>query len=228
MKVIGAEGLLRWEHPIKGLIMPGEILPFITETHQHTDLTLYLLTIAFEDIQLWHENDIHLKLSINVPAVCMTDEKFYETLFPLLEKHKDFLCCLDFEITEQTAMSDLTPFKTHLEKLRGFKIDLSIDDFGTGYSSLLRLLSLPFSEIKIDRTMIMHLPDDEKSKLMLEVIFDLAKKMNMKTCGEGVETKAQEECLISMGCNYAQGFLYAPALEPLKFIDWAKAHAHGV
>lgn len=220
-KLYGAEGLLRWEHPTKGLIMPNQILPLIERDDLHELLTLYIIEKALEDIKYWSGLGIpKLKISVNVPAICMTKTAFYDKVFPLLESDPEFVNHLIFEVTEQTAMSDLAPVKDYLQRLSGMGIELSIDDFGTGHSSLLRLMDLPFKEIKIERAMVVKLPEDMKTKMILEVIFEIANKMKMTTCAEGIENHDQQKCLIEMGCTHGQGYLYSPALSPKSFLKW--------
>lgn len=217
----GAEGLLRWEHPSKGLIMPNQILPLIERENLHETLTLYVIEKALEDIKYWSGLGIPmLKISVNVPALCMTHLPFYDKVFPLLEAYHDIVHHLIFEVTEQTAMSDLNPVKDYLQRLSQMGIELSIDDFGTGHSSLLRLMDLPFKEIKIEKAMVVKLPEDTKTKMILEVIFEIATKMKMTTCAEGIENTEQQKSLIEMGCTHGQGYLYSPALSPNSFLKW--------
>lgn len=219
--ISGGEALLRWEYK-DDIIMPNHILPFIDAKNEHNSLTFYVVNTALELLKDWRDRGGNLTLSVNVPAMCMTNIDFYRMIFPSLRQHAPLLQNLVFEITEQSVFSDLTPFFSELKELREMGVKLSIDDFGTGHSSLIRLMELPFSELKIDRSMIMKLPENEKTKMILEVIFELACKMKMKICAEGVETKEQEAFLRTLGCDTVQGYLYAKAMPPEDFLNFVE------
>ncbi|MBR9866112.1 MAG: EAL domain-containing protein [Oceanospirillales bacterium] len=208
-KVIGAEALLRWHHPKRGRLGPETFIPVIEESDQIGDLTIWLIeTVAAELRQLPVQKDA-IKLSVNISSAILNKPELAQQVNDVLLQVEapDHRICL--EITETSLMTDIDNTLPLLQQWKEAGYSIWIDDFGTGYSSLSYLARLPIDGVKIDRSFIL---DFDNSKPIIEAIIALADTMNLLTVSEGIETPAQQQSLIHLGCDFAQGYLYS---EPL-------------
>lgn len=223
-KIDGAEALIRWNHPTHGLLPPGEFLPLI-ENHGLIDkLTTYVFRSALQQVAIWKENGLVLRVAVNLSASLINDLGFPDQVAALLNEYKVLGNLLTLELTESTAMADATKAMDIFLRLCVNDIDLSIDDFGTGFSSLQQLYQLPFGELKIDRMFVGGLPDDDEARAIIRATVDMAHALNIKVCAEGVESQAALDYLESVGCDRAQGYLISPAVPVAEFeqvfSDW--------
>lgn len=216
-KIDGAEALVRWRHPVHGLLPPSDFLDLLEEYQLIEALTDYVLDTAIGQVAEWNGNEIPIRVAVNLSASLIQDLDFPDRVAGLLEKHGMPGSMLTIELTESTAMADPTKAMDIFLRLCVNDVSLSIDDFGTGFSSLQQLYQLPFDELKIDRMFVGGLPDDEEARAIVRATVDMAHALNIKVCAEGVETRAALEYLESVNCDRAQGYLVSPAVTAAEF-----------
>lgn len=215
-KLTGCEALIRWQHPEKGLIYPDQFIP-VAEHHGWMGLlTNLVISHAVEQEQIWKELGFHLPISVNISAENITTLSLPEQMSELLAGKKLNPTMLTLEVTESALMGELVTSLDILTRLRLKGIGLSIDDFGTGYSSLSQLHKIPFSELKIDRSFVASMLEDEEACAIVKTCIMLGHELNMQVVAEGVESRQHADLLRQLGCDIAQGYLYSkpvPALE---------------
>jgi EAL domain-containing protein (putative c-di-GMP-specific phosphodiesterase class I) len=205
-RMTGAEALVRWRHPTLGIVPPDQFIPLAEETDLIHRLTDWVVVAAAKQMAAWHVHNPELEIAINISAKDVQDL----TLPDRLHKHcrgAGIDCAsVTLELTETGAMREALQMMDVLTRLRlkGFK--LSIDDFGTGFSSLVQLQNMPFSEVKIDRSFVMQMMDNEGCKAIVEIVIDLARKLGLQCVAEGVEDEATLHRLMLLGCDAAQGY----------------------
>lgn len=213
----GAEALVRWQHPSRGLIMPSEFLALAEESDLIGPLTDYVLHTSILQVSSWMKRGHTRNVAVNLSARLIKDLDFPDRLRQLLEEYEVPGSMLTLELTESAAMADPTAAMDVFLRLRLNEVGLSIDDFGTGYSSLRQLYELPFDELKIDRSFIQALPGDEAARAIVRATIDMAHALDMTVCAEGVETRSALEYLESVNCDQAQGFLISRAVSAAEF-----------
>jgi EAL domain-containing protein (putative c-di-GMP-specific phosphodiesterase class I) len=210
--VRGAEGLVRWQHPRYGLLLPGDFLGLTESGGLMDELTDYVLAECVRQAALWSQNGHALNLAINIPASTFRHEEFPDRFKSLLSTHAVSGSKVTLEVTESAAMEDSQRAKNACLRLRMTGAGLSIDDFGTGYSSLQQLYELPFSELKIDRRFLVDVPQNREAKAIIRATVSLAHALGMTACAEGVETRDALAYVESVECDSAQGFLIGRAM----------------
>ncbi len=228
-RVDGAEALVRWQHPARGLVAPGEFLSLLEEYRLIEALTDFVLESAVRQAAAWKQAGMLLKVAVNLSGSLVEDLDFPNRLTALLKKHELPGSLLAIELTESTAMADATKAMDIFLRLCVNDISLSIDDFGTGFSSLQQLYQLPFDELKIDRMFIRGLPDDDEARAIVRATVDMAHALNITVCAEGVETREALHYLETVNCDRAQGYLVGAAV-PAEEIEgivraWSPASA---
>ncbi len=216
----GVEALLRWQHPIRGNIPPGD---FIRRAEQSTliqTVTEFVMTEAVGQIAQWRKCGIDLRVAVNVSPRDLLRPGFSDFVIHVLEQFDVSPELLELEVTEGALMTDMNQTIAELIKLADLKIIISIDDFGTGYSSLQYLHKLPASLIKIDQSFVRRLHEDVYASSVLEAAVMLAHKLGIKAVAEGVETAAAYEHLGAIGCDVAQGFFICRPLPTSEFESW--------
>ena len=210
---LGAEALIRWIHPQKGMISPAIFIPIAEKDDYITKIGRWV----FEEVclLLTHYSDHNFTISVNISPKHFAKESFVDEVLSFIEEYSVPANRFILEVTEGLLISDVNDVKDKMERLNKIGFKFSIDDFGTGYSSLSYLKDLPISEIKIDRNFIKDLPGDENSLAIVKAIFSMAKAFNMKVVAEGVETAEQVEFLRSLGEVNYQGFFFSKP-EPAK------------
>jgi len=215
--VIGVEALIRWNHPEYGLLLPDQFIPLAEKTGLIFHVGRWVLHEACRQMSLWHASGQKgWTISVNLSALQFNHPSLMQMVREALDAYQLEPECLMLEITETTAMKDADNSLIILQQLSDMGVRISIDDFGTGYSSLLYLKRLPASELKIDRGFVQDLALDSDDAAIVASIIALGRTLNLKIVAEGVETPAQQEFLIRLGCNSLQGYLLghpAPAEE---------------
>jgi diguanylate cyclase (GGDEF)-like protein len=213
MKVVGLESLIRWNHPTRGLLFPVEFIPFAEEVGLIVEIDKYMLEMCVDQLVKWTNEGYNTgKLSINVSTKKLESDDFRTDLYKLVERSGVDPKRLELEILESQIMRDPERSIDILRSIRSLGISISIDDFGTGYSSLSYLKKLPVSKLKIDRSFIVDVPQDEDDVAIVRTIIALAKSLGLETIAEGVETKSQVEFLVQEGCHNIQGYYYSKPL----------------
>jgi EAL domain-containing protein (putative c-di-GMP-specific phosphodiesterase class I) len=219
-KVLGAEALVRWQHPTRSLIPPAEFVPMAERTGLIKPLTRYVLNLALAQCREWRDSGLDLKVSVNLSARNLLDGKLPEDVSRLLSKWRVPAAFLELEITESTIMVDPKKTMEVLRRLHAMGLALSIDDFGTGYSSLAYLKELPVNELKIDRTFVETMATNRGDAFIVRATIDLAHNLSLRVVAEGVEDEQTMQELAGLGCNVAQGFHLSRPLPPQEFSKW--------
>lgn len=218
--IVGVEALVRWQHPVRGLISPADFLGLVRSANLMKELGDAMLIAVLEDAQHLRDQGIPIpSISLNLSAEQLVEPGFAASVHHQLQRAQLPANTLDFEVTEDSIESDSKTLLDNLNALVDLGASLSIDDFGTGYSSLSRLKHLPFSHLKIDRSFISGLPDNHDDKAITMAILGLARGMGMSVVAEGVETVTQADWLQAQGCAYLQGYLLH---RPMSFTQLAK------
>jgi diguanylate cyclase (GGDEF)-like protein/PAS domain S-box-containing protein len=205
-EVHAVEALLRWNHPVRGLVAPGDFIPTAQETGLINPLTRYVIDEALRQCRAWQDDGLRLAIAVNLSARNLLDDELPAVVAGLLERHNVQPQLLELEITESAMLADPMRTKMILEQLSAMGIRLSIDDFGIGHSSLGYLKRLPVSEVKIDRSFVMNMERDEDDATIVRSTIDLAHNFGFDVVAEGVESKLVWDRLKDLGCTTAQGY----------------------
>ena len=205
-EIIGAEALVRWQHPEYGFIPPDEFIPVAERTGLILPLGHWVLATACREAVRWQGGRRPVRLAVNVCALQLSDPAFFSTLSAVLQESGLDPALLEIELTERVMMdpgiADL------LTRLRGLGVQVAIDDFGTGYSSLSYLSSFPANVLKIDRSFIRNIPASVKDSSVVRTIINIGRELGITTVAEGIETPAQAAFLSKLGCDVGQGYLF--------------------
>ena len=211
-KLVGFEALIRWEHPINGLIYPGDFIPIAEETGIILELGRYVLDRACADVQKWRQEGMkNVRVSINFSSVQVEHDNFIEDVLSALHKYDLPGSVLEAEITENVIMNDMSSAIRKLRELATHDIKVAIDDFGTGYSSLSYLQQFPINTLKIDKSFVSSINESEEATSIVDAIVAMAKGLKLNLIAEGVETDPQLEYLKNLGCESIQGYLFGKA-----------------
>jgi diguanylate cyclase (GGDEF)-like protein len=204
-EIYSYEALIRWIHPLKGLLSPDSFIPVAEKTGMINEMGKSVLEMACREAASWA---VPAKISVNVSPVQLSSKAFAGIVLSILKETGLPADRLELEVTESSLFTDSnTPMNT-LNRLRALGVKISIDDFGTGYSSLSRLSRLAFDKIKIDKSFVHSISTQEDALNIIKLITGMAKSLNMKAVAEGVETQEQLESLQALGCDFAQGYLF--------------------
>ena len=221
-KIIGAEALIRWNHPTKGLISPQTFIPIAEESGIIIKLEEWIFKKTLKQIQTLYTSIPNLKLShiaINVSTMYFSQPHFVETLMLMVQEHHIKPEWIELELTEGGLMHNVPDAVRKIEELKRFGFTFSIDDFGTGYSSLAYLKELPVDMIKIDRSFISSMQKNKGDEMIVESVVAISKKFNLKVLAEGVDDKESLMHLAKINCDYYQGYYAYEALAFERFKD---------
>ena len=220
--VIGAEALIRWQHPEQGLLLPGEFLPVVENRDFSVRLGYWVLGEALRQLEHWWSGGLAIKVSVNISARHLQDPHFLSDLSVLLENHPDAPpTALELEVVETAALGDMAGATKVIAECRELGVQFALDDFGTGYSSLTYFKRLPLDTLKIDQSFVRHMLTDTEDHAIVEGVIALAKAFNRKVVAEGVESMDHGKMLMELGCDHAQGFGIARPMPPDAFPGWA-------
>ena len=212
-KIIGAEALLRWNHPVHGVMAADKFLGVAEKTGLIVDLGEYVFDEALQECMRCNTGILkEFQITINISLKEMQVEKLIPRLEMLFEKHQVARSSINLDISESVAMENIDKTARYFKLFKDFGLSLSLDHFGAGYSSFKYLSMLPLNMIKIDRSLIFDLSINLNHQTTVKAIIDLAHTMGYKVVAEGVETSKEAAILSSLGCDYAQGYLYARPL----------------
>jgi len=220
-KLIGAEALIRWNHPQHGLIMPDTFIPLAEESGLINDVSDWVLVEACRQIQDWNNRGNGLKVAVNMSSKDLQAEGFNQKLYGVIEQYKIPPQMLELEITENTLMENPEELEEDLNALRNMGLTLAIDDFGSGFSSLNYLKRLPVDILKIDRMFIRDLAKDENDRAIVTGIVALASSLGLETVAEGVETEYEYHLLRELGCDSCQGYYFS---KPITVADFEEKY----
>jgi diguanylate cyclase (GGDEF)-like protein len=222
-RVVGAEALIRWFHPERGLVPPDDFVPLAERSGLIAPLTDWVASTAIRQIREWQDRGLDLTIAVNVSIRNLYDRRFPERLHALLESSGVAASRLKLEITECTLMTDPKRAAPSLQELDEMGISMSLDDFGTGYSSLTYLKRLPVRELKIDKSFVMNMTQDSQDVAIVRTTIDLGRSLGMRVCAEGVEDQAALELLTFYGCHDAQGYHISKPLPAEQLQPFVKA-----
>ncbi len=223
---VGAEALVRWNHPSRGLLGPDEFIGLAEQTGQMRGLTARLLEISMEEYARWEREGLGLEMSLNLSARNLLDEDLPDEVGSFLERQGLHGDRLTFEITESAFLQDPERARGILTRLTAMGAKVAIDDFGTGYSSLSHLRILPVHELKIDKSFVINMVADDNDAVIVRSTIDLAHNLGLKVTAEGVETGAVLDRLVALSCDMAQGFLIARPMPAPQLEEWLRQPPH--
>ncbi|WP_152081223.1 putative bifunctional diguanylate cyclase/phosphodiesterase [Enterobacter oligotrophicus] len=222
----GFEALLRWRHPVQGVLLPGLFLPSLEQTGLIISVGNWAIEAACRQLNFWTEQGFsQWTLSFNLSPVQFEQQDIFQVVSSMLQKYNLAPSRLILEVTESTALKNLDRSIELLNAFNQAGITVSIDDFGTGYSNLLMLSVLPARELKIDKSFVCSMLENEKSRKLVETIINIARTMEMSVVAEGIETEEQQAMLVNLGCDYLQGFLFSRPL-PAEQVPWLLLQKH--
>jgi diguanylate cyclase (GGDEF)-like protein/PAS domain S-box-containing protein len=224
-RLTGAEALLRWNHPRRGIVFPGEFIPLAEETGLILSLGNWALECACMQIALWAQSKktAHLSVSVNISVRQMRHQSFVEQVLTTLERTEANPRNLRLELTESMFVHNFEEIIAKMTALRAYGLRFSVDDFGTGFSCLSYLKRLPIDELKIERTFVHDIVSDPNSGAIAESIILLGRTLGLSVIAEGVETVEQKNSLIRLGCNSFQGWLFSQPLPVTEFQSLCEA-----
>ncbi|MBA1421193.1 MAG: EAL domain-containing protein [Epsilonproteobacteria bacterium] len=212
-EIVGLEALVRWRHPVVGLLFPDVFIPLSEKTGLIVELDFWVMQEAMNQVSQWYKEGLNpgvlaLNMSMQELEYPQLEEKIYQNL-----KNYDFdVKWLELEITETEVMKNPDSVIAILEKLHALGISVAIDDFGTGYSSLSQLKSLPITTLKIDRSFISDIPNDEDAVAIVQTVLALSESLRLEVVAEGIENEVQRDFLLDKGCTVGQGYYYSKPL----------------
>jgi EAL domain-containing protein (putative c-di-GMP-specific phosphodiesterase class I) len=222
-KIVGAEALLRWQHPDLGLVAPDRFLPVAEEAGLIVPIGEWVLREACQQAKQWQEAGHRaLRISVNVASQQFQLPTLAALVREVLDEFNFEPMLLELEITESSLLNDVEATTNTLHELRDMGVRLAIDDFGTGYSSLAYLKRLPIDVLKIDQSFVRNLAEDSDDATITKTIINMAKGLGLSTTAEGVETFQQLLLLGSYGCNRMQGYLFGRPVDTETFLSWLK------
>lgn len=220
--IIGAEVLVRWQHPRRGLLLPSEFIPQAEETGQILPLGEWLLEAACDQLAMWsrYQKTAQLNLAVNISPCQFGQSNFVEQVVSALDRSGANPQKLKLELTESILLQNMDDTIAKMMTLKAKGVDFALDDFGVGYSSLYYLKHLPLDWIKIDKSFVRDVLIDNKDATIIRAILLLAKSMGLSVIAEGVETPAQKDFLVMHGCSAYQGYLFSPPLPLNQFEEF--------
>lgn len=212
-RMYGVEALVRWQSPVLGSVPPDAFIPIAEHSGLITTLGYHIIDRALADIAgLQQQTGKTFSLSINVSARQLMENGFIDQLLERIDSSLLGFEQICIEVTENLLIEDIEQIHHVLTRAKDAGVRMSLDDFGTGYSSLSTLRSLPFHEVKIDKSFVDHVTDDKTALAMVQNIIAIGQNYGMTVLAEGVETEEQLQCLITCGCDHFQGYLFARPL----------------
>jgi diguanylate cyclase (GGDEF)-like protein len=227
-EVIGAEALVRWRHPTRGIMSPDDFVPLAERTGLIGPLTSFVLKAAVIQAKAWSDAGRPLPVAVNLSVRNLSDEDLPRQVGALLRAYQVSAALLKLEVTESAIMFDPVGAGRVLRQLAELGIDISIDDFGAGYTSLGQLKSLPVTEFKIDKSFVMNMNKDASDALIVRTVVDLGHNLGLTIVAEGVENAAALQQLAAYGCDAAQGYYLSRPVAADAFDDWRFAYVEGI
>ncbi len=219
---VGVEALLRWTHPTHGRISPDQIIPMAEQTGLIRPLTRWVLDTALRQCEMWRQNGMNISVAVNLSANCILDQQLMDWINQWFTRNALPPSRLVLEVTESAMMADPVKSIEVLTRFADKGISISVDDYGTGFSSLAYLKRLPIKEIKIDRSFVMEMLDDESNAVIVRSTIELAHNLGMHVVAEGVENQEILNLLAMLGCDYAQGYHISRPVSAADLQQWWK------
>jgi EAL domain-containing protein (putative c-di-GMP-specific phosphodiesterase class I) len=222
-QVCGVEALVRWHHPTRGTVSPGEFIPVAETTGLINQLTDHVLRVAVEQARSWLDAGLVIPIAVNLSPRCLLDTTLLERVRRLLSEHELPPGMLRLEVTETAVMANPALALSTLTGLHSLGVKLSIDDYGTGYSSMAYLRRLPVDELKVDRSFVLNMTENDNDAILVRSAIDLGHNLGLSVVAEGVEGAEHVAALSELSCDIAQGFHYARPMPAADLEDWMRA-----
>lgn len=219
-KCSAVEALLRWTHPVLGPIGPAEFVPLAEKTELIRQLSIWVAEAAVKQIAEWRSCGYEFRIAINVSPSDLEGPSFTDNLLRMLRCYEVEASALEVEFTEGALIRKPVEVRTQLTRLRALGIEIAIDDFGTGYSNWTYLRDLPATSVKLDRSLIKDIHNNEKDRRLVMTLIDLAQRLGYRVVAEGIESAESFRAVQISGCDEAQGFFIAKPMPPNEFIAW--------
>jgi diguanylate cyclase (GGDEF)-like protein len=223
-RAVGVEALVRWRHPVRGMLTPDDFIPVVQQSYLMREVTAYVIDSALAQVALWRQAGLAVQVSVNVSGRDLLDTGLADLVSRGLSRHQLPSDALLLELDERVLTSEPAHAVTTAEALAAIGVGLSLDDFGTGYSNLVRLKRLPICEVKVDSSFVSRLlgsPDDE---VVVKSILDLAAALGIRSVAEGVESRDVADALAAMGCVAGQGWYFARPMPAVTATAWLTEH----
>jgi diguanylate cyclase (GGDEF)-like protein len=221
-QINGVEALLRWNHAQRGMIAPGVFIPLAERFGLISEIGNWVIDEVCRQIAAWRDDGVRMRVAINLSVHQLRQDDLVDRIRQALDRHAVDASQLLCEITESVAMEDIRTTQRAFEGLAGSGVFLSIDDFGTGYSSLSYLRQLPARQIKIDRSFVKDLAATADARAVVDAVIKLAHALGLRVVAEGVETEAQRDILLRLGCDELQGFYFARPMPAAMLLSWTR------
>lgn len=219
--VVGAEALIRWQHPVHGLLPPADFLPMIENLPLSITIGEWVIDTALTQIATWQAVGLNLPVSVNIAAIQLQDEFFLKQLSKILALHPEVSPnYLDLEVLETSAVHNMVQVAETMDSCIELGLSFSLDDFGTGYSSLTYFRKLPTKMIKIDQSFVRDMLEDADDLAIIKGVVELTKAFQRTVIAEGVETIEHGTALLQLGCDLAQGYGIARPMPAIEIPDW--------
>lgn len=223
--ISGAEALVRWNHPTKGIIFPDQFIHIAESTGLMIELGHIIIEESIFQLREWNKLGLAgIKIAINLSARQFQDSNLVSFISSMIEKYQVDPAQIEFEITETLSMTNMTNTLRILTELKDIGVSIAIDDFGTGHSSLAYLKKFPINTLKIDRSFVMDITDDEDDKIIVKTIISMAHSLGFNTVAEGVETIEHIELLQDMNCNQLQGYFFSKPIPKDEFTKYLQEY----
>ncbi|MDO6567038.1 EAL domain-containing protein [Alteromonas sp. 1_MG-2023] len=209
-KVIGLEALLRWQHPEYGMVMPNEFIPIAEQGGKISAITRWVIDKVCQDLpelRAWLPH--RFRVSMNLSGHDLRDSNLFDNIYEIFTRHNVNPEFVEFEVTESAYLENFASSNKFFKRMSNMGCAIALDDFGTGYSSLSYLTQISIDTLKIDKQFVHELETSERSRLVMGAIIDLAKRLSLNVCAEGIENKPQWHYLTEHGCDYIQGFMFS-------------------
>jgi len=226
-RIVGAEALVRWQHPVRGLILPDAFIPVVEQTNLLRPMTLLVLERAIERCATWRATGLDLTVAVNLSARNLEDEALPGDVARMLAAAGLPGSAITLEITESAMMADPVQAQETLGRLRALGVRIAVDDFGTGHAALAYLKRLPVTELKIDRTFVTGLDVNDDDRAIVRSTIELAHDLGLRCVAEGVETSWTWRWLAAHHCDLAQGWLMGMAVPADEFEDLVRRRRPG-
>ncbi len=221
-KIHSAEAFLRWRHPIHGQVNPADFIPVAEQTGIINEITRWVIRNVCSQQNEWRKSGLDIPVTVNISSRAFHDPRMVNDIGDIIQTFRASPLALELDITENTLMSDALNRNYHLEKLSEMGISISIDDFGLGSSSLSHLKKMPIGSLKIDKSFVSGMEDDENDAAIVRSTIDLGHDLGIKVVAEGVENSHAFQTLEQLGCDYAQGFYISHPLSADELLRWVK------
>lgn len=226
-KIVGVEGLIRWRHPVRGLLAPGEFIPLAEETGLIISMGYWVIARACHDLRTLQRRGIALNVAVNMSFRQFLDSRLLPTVQRLIQKTGVDPRMLEFELTETAVMQHPEQVQQTMAGMTELGLRFSLDDFGTGFSSFVHLHSLPINLLKLDRSFVRGIVDSPADRKLVAAMVEMGHSLGLEVVAEGVELRAQMEVLRELGCDQIQGFFISPALPFVELCYFVDAYSMG-